>query len=91
MSSARDAATSPAASIGPGATGLSGLLSGLRVIDLTRNLPGPFATRLLADLGSRIPAAAVNAQIRPKSAWSNFTPGFAIACARHETLDQRGV
>ncbi|MDE2402555.1 MAG: CoA transferase [Burkholderiales bacterium] len=30
------------------------LLSGLRVIDLTRNLPGPFATRMLADLGASI-------------------------------------
>jgi urease accessory protein len=45
--------------------------------------------RLLADLGRRIPAAAVNAQSRPKSAWSNFTPGFAIACARHETQYSR--
>lgn len=34
--------------------GLGGLLSGLRVIDLTRNLPGPFATRMLADLGAEI-------------------------------------
>ena len=45
--------------------------------------------RLLADLGRRIPTAAVNAQNRPKSAWSNFTPGFAIACARHETQYSR--
>ncbi len=30
------------------------LLSGLRVIDITRNLPGPFATRMLADLGAEI-------------------------------------
>ncbi len=29
-------------------------LQGLRVIDLTRNLPGPFATRLLADLGAEV-------------------------------------
>ena len=29
-------------------------LQGLRVVDLTRNLPGPFATRLLADLGAKI-------------------------------------
>ncbi len=33
---------------------LSGLLAGLRVIDLTRNLPGPFSTRMLADLGAEI-------------------------------------
>ncbi len=30
------------------------MLSSLRVLDLTRNLPGPFATRLLADLGASI-------------------------------------
>ena len=29
-------------------------LDGLRVVDLTRNLPGPFATRLLADLGAEV-------------------------------------
>jgi alpha-methylacyl-CoA racemase len=32
----------------------SSLLSGLRVIDITRNLPGPFATRMLADLGAEV-------------------------------------
>ena len=33
---------------------MSDCLQGLKVIDLTRNLPGPFATRLLADLGAEI-------------------------------------
>jgi urease accessory protein len=45
--------------------------------------------RLLADLGGRIPAAVARAGSLPKSAWSNFTPGFAIACARHETQYSR--
>lgn len=33
---------------------LAGLLAGLRVVDLSRNLPGPFCTRMLADLGAEI-------------------------------------
>ena len=33
---------------------MTNCLDGLRVVDLTRNLPGPFATRLLADLGAEI-------------------------------------
>jgi urease accessory protein len=45
--------------------------------------------RLLAQLGAQIPVAAVNAEKLPKSAWSNFTPAFAIACARHETQYSR--
>lgn len=45
--------------------------------------------RLLADLGGRIPAAAVDALELPENEWSNFTPAFAIACARHETQYSR--
>ena len=33
---------------------MAGLLAGLRVVDLSRNLPGPFCTRMLADLGATI-------------------------------------
>lgn len=36
------------------ASPLSGMLAGLRVVDLSRNLPGPFCTRMLADLGATI-------------------------------------
>jgi urease accessory protein len=45
--------------------------------------------RLLADLGSRIPSVAVDALKLPETEWSNFTPAFAIACARHETQYSR--
>ena len=45
--------------------------------------------RLLAELGGKIPAVAVDAQKLPEMQWSNFTPAFAIACARHETQYSR--
>ena len=45
--------------------------------------------RLLASLGSAIPSAAVDALKLPESEWSNFTPAFAIASARHETQYSR--
>ncbi len=45
--------------------------------------------RLLAALGAAIPSAAVDALQLPESAWSNFTPAFAIASARHETQYSR--
>ena len=45
--------------------------------------------RLLARLGDRIVAVAAAARQRPEARWSNFTPAFAIACARHETQYSR--
>lgn len=45
--------------------------------------------RLLAELGGRIPAIASAALALPEAEWSNFTPAFAIACARHETQYSR--
>jgi urease accessory protein len=45
--------------------------------------------RLLAELGRQIPDVTVNRKNWPKSKWSNFTPAFAIACARHETQYSR--
>jgi urease accessory protein len=45
--------------------------------------------RLLADLGRQIPDVTVNRKNWPKTKWSNFTPAFAIACARHETQYSR--
>ncbi len=45
--------------------------------------------RLLAGLGQQIPAVAVDARKLPETGWSNFTPAFAIACARHETQYSR--
>ncbi len=45
--------------------------------------------RLLAELGRQIPDLAVNRKNWPKTKWSNFTPAFAIACARHETQYSR--
>lgn len=41
--------------------------------------------RLLAELGAQIPRLALLAQALPEQAWSNFTPGLAIASSRHET------
>jgi urease accessory protein len=45
--------------------------------------------RLLSRLGSRIPALAEAALVLPEEAWSNYTPGLALASSRHETQYSR--
>ena len=43
-----------AGSADPGGSRLNGFLDGIRVVDLSRYLPGPLATLLLADLGADV-------------------------------------
>ena len=45
--------------------------------------------RMLARIGARLPALAAGALARNDDDMSNFAPGFAIACARHETQYSR--
>jgi urease accessory protein len=45
--------------------------------------------RILLDVGRRIPLIAERALSLPDEDQSNFAPGFAIACARHETQYSR--
>jgi len=45
--------------------------------------------RILLDIGGRIPAVVARALSMQENEFSNFAPGFAIACARHETQYSR--
>ncbi len=45
--------------------------------------------RILLELGARIPVVVERALDTPDENFSNFAPGFAIACARHETQYSR--
>ncbi len=45
--------------------------------------------RILAALGTQIPAIVDNAMSLSDDDYSNFAPGFAIACCRHETQYSR--
>lgn len=45
--------------------------------------------RLLRDIGRRLPAVVERALTLAETDYSNFAPGFAIACARHETQYSR--
>jgi urease accessory protein len=45
--------------------------------------------RILLEVGARIPALVERALALDEDEFSNFAPGFAIACARHETQYSR--
>ena len=45
--------------------------------------------RILLEIGGRIPTIVERALHLDESDYSNFAPGFAIACARHETQYSR--
>jgi urease accessory protein len=45
--------------------------------------------RILLEIGGRIPAVVERALALGEHGFSNFAPGFAIACARHETQYSR--
>jgi urease accessory protein len=45
--------------------------------------------RILLKIGGRIPAVVERAMALDDDNYSNFAPGFAIACARHETQYSR--
>jgi urease accessory protein len=45
--------------------------------------------RILLEIGARIPAVVERALTLDEDSYSNFAPGFAIACARHETQYSR--
>lgn len=45
--------------------------------------------RILKEIGAHIPAVVEHALALDEENYSNFAPGFAIACARHETQYSR--
>lgn len=45
--------------------------------------------RLLLALGGELEAIVTRALALPEAGWSNFAPGFAVACSRHETQYSR--
>ncbi len=69
------AATSPSAAE-PGGDPAALPLAGVRVVDFTHVLAGPFATRVLADLGAEV--LKVQTDVRAQGAHGNAYPYFAM-------------
>ena len=57
-------------------------LDGIRVLDLTRLLPGPYATQLLADAGADV----VKVEDPKRGDYARETPAVEPASGRQEQL-----
>ena len=68
--------------------GLSGVLSGVTVLDLSRNLAGPYCTMLLGDLGADVikvesPTTGDDTRMWRPPAWNDESATF-LACNRNK-------
>jgi len=68
--------------------GLSGVLSGITVLDLSRNLAGPYCTMLLGDLGADVikvesPVTGDDTRMWRPPAWNDESATF-LACNRNK-------
>lgn len=61
------------------------VMAGLKAVPLGQAA----GQRILLEIGRRIPAVVERASALDDDDYSNFAPGFAIACARHETQYSR--
>jgi crotonobetainyl-CoA:carnitine CoA-transferase CaiB-like acyl-CoA transferase len=70
--------------VNPGETKPAGALQGIRVVDLTRNLAGPYCTMLLADLGADVvkieqPGAGDDTRSWAPPLWGGVSATFLAA------------
>jgi hypothetical protein len=61
-------------------------LKGIRVIDLSINAPGPFASKMLADLGAAVTCVTNPAQAAPAYAGAEDDPMLAARGGPHDAL-----
>src|SRR3989339_982615 len=60
---------------------MAGPLKGLKILDFTTLLPGPFATMTLADLGADVLQVASGSRPDLTALWPPFIPGTKLSAA----------